>query len=335
MTREHAHCGVCSQCIDRRFAVLAAAQAGADPANDYAVELMTGPREAGQAQAMLAVYLETASQLARMSQGAFLARYGEATRVLRHTDESLEAAALNVFQLYQRHAHDVNEVVDRAFGEHAAAFRQRELASGCLLRMVTGHGAEEEELPALPSLPENLFRRRGSMWQVRFAGGEELFFQPHKGFAYLHLLVQRPGVPVSAAQLACLVARNPQRFALSDGGERLDREALSAYEARYRELNEELEEARANSDPGAEGRLRSEMAALLEELRRARALGGRIRRDADDRNKVRMAVGAAVRRAVKEIARYDTRLAEHLSTPRLRCGWNLCYTPCPAVSWET
>src|SRR5690606_30612873 len=38
------HCGTCSQCIDRRMAVLAADVADADPARDYVVDVFTGPR---------------------------------------------------------------------------------------------------------------------------------------------------------------------------------------------------------------------------------------------------------------------------------------------------
>jgi hypothetical protein len=340
MTREHAHCGTCSQCIDRRFAMLAAGQGEADPADDYAVDLMTGPREKAHDRTMLAVYLETVNQLARMSQGTFLARYGEATRVLRHTDESPEAAALKVFQLYQLHAQGVNEVIDRALGEYAASIRRRNLSPSCLLRLVTdtgGTGAESQESPRAqpPPLPENVFRRKGPGWQVRFAGGEDLFFKPHKGFAYLHLLLSRPNVPISAAELICIVARDPRRFALGNAGERLDRDALSAFEARYRELKEDLEEARDNNDPGTEGKLQAEMAALYEELRKARALHGRIRKDSDDRNRARLAVRAAVRRAVEEIARYDARLAKHLSPPRLRGGWRPCYAPDQEICWET
>ena len=55
-------------------------------------------------------------------------------------------------------------------------------------------GADVAEGPA-PSHPlgENVFRRKGQAWQVRFAGGEEFILLPSKGAAYLHLLLQRPG----------------------------------------------------------------------------------------------------------------------------------------------
>ncbi|MCA8972766.1 MAG: 7-cyano-7-deazaguanine synthase, partial [Planctomycetes bacterium] len=43
-TTEHPHCGCCSQCLDRRFAILAAGAEAHDPAGDYRMELWNGRR---------------------------------------------------------------------------------------------------------------------------------------------------------------------------------------------------------------------------------------------------------------------------------------------------
>ena len=45
ITKLHTHCGCCSQCIDRRFAVLAANAAEHDPVEMYKVELLADPRD--------------------------------------------------------------------------------------------------------------------------------------------------------------------------------------------------------------------------------------------------------------------------------------------------
>ena len=45
ITRAHTHCGRCSQCIDRRFAVLAACAGQNDSVNKYKIELLTGVRD--------------------------------------------------------------------------------------------------------------------------------------------------------------------------------------------------------------------------------------------------------------------------------------------------
>ena len=45
ITKLHTHCGCCSQCLDRRFAILAADAAEHDPVEMYKVELLTGERD--------------------------------------------------------------------------------------------------------------------------------------------------------------------------------------------------------------------------------------------------------------------------------------------------
>src|SRR5262245_33971118 len=79
---DHPHCGGCSQCIDRRFAVLAAGQEANDPADGYRVDLLTGEREPGLAQTVLALYAEMANQIDGMKALDFFGRYGEAARAL-------------------------------------------------------------------------------------------------------------------------------------------------------------------------------------------------------------------------------------------------------------
>ncbi|MFA7586981.1 MAG: 7-cyano-7-deazaguanine synthase [Novosphingobium sp.] len=58
MTKKHPHCGVCSQCIDRRFAVLAAGLGDAEPAELYGVDLLTGDRTHDRDVRMAAAYVK-------------------------------------------------------------------------------------------------------------------------------------------------------------------------------------------------------------------------------------------------------------------------------------
>jgi hypothetical protein len=60
MTILHPHCGHCSQCIDRRFAVLAAGQENEDPAEAYKVELFTDERPPGPDREMSLAYVRSA-----------------------------------------------------------------------------------------------------------------------------------------------------------------------------------------------------------------------------------------------------------------------------------
>ena len=78
ITKLKTHCGKCSQCIDRRFAVLAAGLEEHDPKEMYKVDLLEDERDEGEPRTMLAAYVETASEITRMSPVEFFSRYGEA-----------------------------------------------------------------------------------------------------------------------------------------------------------------------------------------------------------------------------------------------------------------
>lgn len=71
MTILHPHCGQCSQCIDRRFAVLAAGLDGEDPEEAYKVDLLTGARRAGSDRAMALAYVRFATEINRMTDVSF------------------------------------------------------------------------------------------------------------------------------------------------------------------------------------------------------------------------------------------------------------------------
>jgi len=342
ITTQHPHCGTCSQCIDRRFAVLAAGQETNDPGEAYKVDLLVGERERGQAKkgdprTMIAAYLETANDIEKMNALQFFSRFGEASRVLRHLPGNADATAMQIFDLHRRHSKQVTGVIDQAFAKNGAAIRKRELPASCLLRLVYDSGPGTAAVPSksreLP-LGDNTFRRKGPAWIVRFAGGEDFVLLPSKGAAYLHLLLSQSRVPHSAIDMACGVAKHPARYALGDAGEKADREALAAYHAKLVELREELQEAKDNNDHGAQEKIQGEIEAFSQQIREARGLGGRLRKESDDRERVRKAVGIALKRAIKEIAKYDLRLAEHLSPPRLICGRNPSYAPDQDIQWD-
>jgi len=345
ITKLKTHCGKCSQCIDRRFAVLAAGLEEHDPKEMYKVDLLEDERDEGEPRTMLAAYVETASEITRMSPVEFFSRYGEASRVLRHLDGSPDTTAMKLFELHQRHAKQVTKVIDDAIAKYSSAIRERKLAPTCLLRLVCDSAAaspgavsiqpEKEFVGTTPILKDYVFRKKGQAWIVRYAGGEDFILLPCKGAAYLHILLSNPRATFPVTKLAFTVAKEPEMYALGDAGVASDRDALSAYRVTYEDLKGELEEARENSDLAQEERIQNEMDWLAQQIKRDQGLGGRLRKEADDRDRVRKSFQAAIRRVVKEISKYDKRLAEHFKPPRLTCGRNPCYDPQDDIEWDT
>jgi hypothetical protein len=357
------HCGMCSQCIDRRFAVLASGLEEHDPAEAYDVDLLVGDvseQKKSEARMMLTAYVETANDVADMSALDFFGRYGEVFRAVKHLDGSAESTALKMFELHQRHARYVTKVVDDAIASNRSAIRKRRLPDSCLLRLVCDSSVPTSSPTAVPdarslSEPEIgakidgdfLFRpinqsKKKPVWLVRFRHGRKFILLPSKGAAYLHILLSKPKTAIPAIDLVVEVARNPKKYALGDSGDVLDRQSLSAYQAAYEQLKEDLEEAERLEGQGMAAmkpshRIREEMDLLAKEVAKAKGLGGRIRKAGDDKERVRKAVSNAIGRVIKkEIAPEDPALADHLSRPRLIRGKNPSYDPCEdGIEWST
>lgn len=343
MTNLHPHCGACSQCIDRRFAVLAAGAETLDPEEGYKVKLLVDGRDEDETRTLLGSYVATANDVGRMDPLDFFSRFGEISRVLRHIDGSADATALKIYELYKKHAQQVSSVVDGAIAKHAKEIRERTLPASCLLRMVCDSGASGSEAGTDAGgadardkeCPEFTFRRKGQAWEVRYASGPEFILLPSKGAAYIHVLLESQGTGISVEDLAARVARRSQEYLLGDAGESSDAQAMAAYRARYEQLKDELEDAVERQDTDAEARIRVEMDDLRVHMERDQGLQGRLRKASDDRDRVRKRVLAAIRRTRDEIRNYDKRLADHLAGPALRCGWRPIYDPRDRVDWMT
>jgi hypothetical protein len=141
LTKLNPHCGLCSQCIDRRFGVLAAGLANEDPAEAYKIDLFTGVRSGGPDSEMALSYVRMASEINTMTDLTFFSKYGEANRALDFFDEPADIAASKIFALYQRHAAGVCDVVEREIAAKARLIREGSLPADCLLSLVAGQSA--------------------------------------------------------------------------------------------------------------------------------------------------------------------------------------------------
>ena len=124
MTKLHPHCGKCSQCIDRRFAILAAGQEGEDPADAYDVDLLLGEREAGPDREMALAFVRSASIVNQMTDVEFFAHYGETSRIVGFFQEPTNTVADRIVGLHRRHASAVCNVFDNAISANASKMRE-------------------------------------------------------------------------------------------------------------------------------------------------------------------------------------------------------------------
>ncbi|MBN9517037.1 hypothetical protein J0H58_00735, partial [bacterium] len=99
------HCGRCSQCVDRRVAVLAAGLAGADdPPDRYESDPLAGERD-GAALTYAERYVGSAREAAAVgSPRAFAVRFPEVYDAAPHLGPSVAAGVAAAHDLYRRHA---------------------------------------------------------------------------------------------------------------------------------------------------------------------------------------------------------------------------------------
>jgi hypothetical protein len=143
LTKLLTHCGRCSQCIDRRFGVLAAGYAEHDPAEMYDVELLTGDRVEPDDQTMAEAYIRTALELREMTEMAFFDRFSsETSRVCSGFPRvKADSIAERVLGLHRRHGQGIWDVLTNAIKDHSDQLLQGTLPLSSALMMAIPRGA--------------------------------------------------------------------------------------------------------------------------------------------------------------------------------------------------
>jgi hypothetical protein len=130
------HCGECTQCLGRRFAVLSAGLEQHDPEHGYRVRLFVDERREGTRRALAVSYIELARGLDRLAPRDFLARFGvELSRALADMPGRREDNLEQLFELHRRFGSQVMEVLAEAFRRHARELAEGKLPYHCLMRL--------------------------------------------------------------------------------------------------------------------------------------------------------------------------------------------------------
>ena len=364
MTNQHTHCGGCSQCIDRRFAVLAAKADHLDPVEHYKFDVFTQSRDAQDQKKnvdkiMAAAYLERANQVKGLTDVAqFVSSYPDVGRVFKYLNyNSAGQAAERVFDLYKRHANEVTGALKELLKRHSDGILERTLPGDSLIRTAYESGSVIS-MPAVVSAekqPENFFRKRGAVWETRFQGRNTIcLLNVDKGAEYINVLLAFPGRDTSVSEIVFGCALGAAETAtstrlehddledgfevtsgvpLSDAGVVADRKAVNQYRDRFNQLFREKAEAEEEGDHERLDEIQDEMSQLAAAVSGAVGKGGKPRKLADKRKNVRDAFRNAVDRAIKQIDKYDKPLAQHLKDS-IKHGNEAVYRPEVAVTWE-
>jgi 7-cyano-7-deazaguanine synthase in queuosine biosynthesis len=358
ITNKHSHCGYCSQCVDRRFAIAAAGLEQHDPLSQYRMDVFTESRSerdhVNGDKVLFASYLERSNQVDRIdSPLGFLRCFPEVARALQYLDGDAGASVQRCYEMYKRHSDEVNRVIDKMLALHRQAIRQRTLPPDAMLRIVyeSNLPSTATATPVKDELPASIFRRRGGAWQARFQGGQEFIVLPQKGADYIHRLLSTPGEALDAVDIVCSAAADYCHYlmnaqaAIDDGlrsrhnplldtlGEIADWEAIGQYRDEANRLRGEIDRARADQNEGLVRELESEIAEIVATINSALGIGGKLRRAKDKRKNIRDGFRSNVKRAIEKIEQSDPNFAKHLKE-YLTFGDCPKYHPPEAVAWE-
>lgn len=110
-TKQYAHCGRCSQCVDRRFAILAAGLAGYDPEEAYRLDLMASPRERVQDKEVALSYVRSAFAYEAINESELVAHFPAILNAVESLGEPPDTALKRIVDLLKRHGSSVATVM--------------------------------------------------------------------------------------------------------------------------------------------------------------------------------------------------------------------------------
>jgi hypothetical protein len=216
---------------------------------------------------------------------------------------------------------------------HAAEIAYRRIGARRWERALAG---SRPHLQHGPARSVRLQRDQSGRWTV---GPDGVTFElaDLRGLHYVRYLVERPGAEVEALALSDAAAGHAGGgFDQTDLGEVVDSAALEAYRRRLLAIDAELDAADKRGDQSRGTELSAERDAIIDQLRGATGLAGRLRRPGSSAERARVAVRKAIAAALTQIEAHDPGLAR-LLRDSLRTGASCRYEPNPSqpVIWLT
>ena len=135
-TSERPHCGTCSQCVDRRFSVEAAAQSHRDTM--YGVDIFTEAIPSQPQITMAESFVRLAGDVVQMSADRFVEEFSAVWEAVEDLEESVNDRLLAYWKLHLRHGEQVLEALSGQYRRNIVKLAAGELPDRCLLRLVPG-----------------------------------------------------------------------------------------------------------------------------------------------------------------------------------------------------
>lgn len=164
------HCGLCSQCIDRRFGILAAGLGDHEASELYMNDLLLANRNDGDDLRMALAYVTLFKKVSATSKERFLVDFSEIVSAVGHfPDMPASVAGDHLYDLFQRHAKAVEDVISSAVKEHSTALYRNEIPPASLLAACYSSKVVEQTPPSNYDAEAKAFMDRLSAPILEFA----------------------------------------------------------------------------------------------------------------------------------------------------------------------
>ena len=137
-SKEQPHCGVCSQCVDRRFATIHAGLEAVDPVTGYRVDIFRDSIQEGRAKTFAVSFVEFARRTANITPDDLMLDFPEFNHCLDLSGPDPSASAGRIHGVITRHATEVIEVLAREFRHASDSLAQGTLPKESLIVLASG-----------------------------------------------------------------------------------------------------------------------------------------------------------------------------------------------------
>lgn len=341
---EFPHCGTCSQCLDRRFGIVAAGAESFDPQKNYKLDIFTKARPKDEDKILGAAYLDRAHEFGGMTGWPDLvARFPEVADVLSYLNMPKANGAAKILDLHKRHAAEITKVSRELLARYAADIFDHRLDDDCLVRTMyesrglpsppvdTGAKGEVAGVEAGKANGKFSFRDAGGHYEVVFEGRPRFTVPNTLGTKYVDHLMHNPNQAVHVLELERTI-RADKESARAPGSKQTpqDGQAKREVQRELLALEQELQEAEEADNPDAVKRLKAE----IRTVQAADKNQAGITADAGERarNNVRKAVAAVIRK-LRRGNTHQKAFAVHLHQC-IKLGYEVLYNQAGGDGWD-
>jgi 7-cyano-7-deazaguanine synthase in queuosine biosynthesis len=203
--RDRLHCGVCSQCIDRRFATIGAGLEAYDPATGYGIDIF---RDAlmGDARTLVLSYYAFGKSVDQIAAEDLFLEHPTLIEAVGDVPDA-GAVAADLADLLRRHARNTITVIEEQIQRARAQLARQSLSPDSLLRLILGSPtAVDRATSSINGAASDTggITASGPPTNLQGSGAPDGQFQPSDDYLSVRIHGQR--FTLTSAQ-ACIVKR--------------------------------------------------------------------------------------------------------------------------------